>query len=176
MLTAGCLFGTLPLIFSINKRAVIESESGEKKPKLNPNPFSGFVELVSNQKLLGIAAFIFVFTGISTFFYVFQSDLLVDFSYAERKTLLGSVELMTSILTILLGMFVSNRLSLNFGLPTALGIVPIIVAVLLLFLSLSPVIMLVLVLQVLRRAGNYSITRPSREILYSARPVAREQA
>ena len=168
LITAGCLFGTLPLIFSINKRAVIESESGEKKPKLNPNPFSGFVELVSNQKLLGIAAFIFVFTGISTFFYVFQSDLLVDFSYAERKTLLGSVELVTSILTILLGMFVSNRLSLNFGLPTALGIVPIIVAVLLLFLSLSPVIMLVLVLQVLRRAGNYSITRPSREILYTA--------
>lgn len=168
LITAGCLFMTLPLVFSLNKGGLKNGKIEDEKPKLNPNPFSGFMELVANQKLLGIASFIFVFTGISTFFYVFQSDLLVDFSYAERKTLLGSVELITSILTILLGIFVSNRLSLNFGLPTSLGIVPIIVAILLCFLSLSPVIMLVLSLQVLRRAGNYSITRPSREILYTA--------
>ncbi|MGE9269800.1 MAG: MFS transporter, partial [Verrucomicrobiales bacterium] len=129
---------------------------------------SGFHEFVTHKRLLGIAAFIFVFTGVSAFLYSIQTDLLVDYSRAERKALLGSVELATNGLTIILGVFVTNRLAQRFGMPMSLGLVPVVVAGLLLMLSLHPAILLVLALQVTRRAGNYAITRPSREILYTA--------
>ena len=51
---------------------------------------------------------------------------------------------------------------------TTLSLVPFVVGFLLLLLSANPAIMLVLALQVARRAGNYAITRPAREILFTA--------
>lgn len=159
---------TLPLIHLLNKEFSKAGKEDLSEVKLNPNPFSGFKEFITHKRLLGIAAFIFVFTGISAFLYSIQTDLLVDYTRAGRKELLGSVELATNCLTIVLGLFVTNRIARKFGMPTSLGIVPIVVAFLLMLLSMNPAIMLVLALQVTRRAGNYAITRPSREILYTA--------
>ncbi|MGJ8653762.1 MAG: NTP/NDP exchange transporter [Opitutaceae bacterium] len=168
LVAAGSLLLTLPLIHLLNKEFTKNGKGDLSKVKLNPNPFSGFQEFITHKRLLGIAAFIFVFTGVSAFLYSIQTDLLIDYARADRKALLGSVELATNILTIILGIFVTNRIAQRFGIPTSLGLVPIVVALLLILLSLNPAIMLVLALQVTRRAGNYAITRPSREILYTA--------
>ena len=142
----------------------IKKRTSEK----SSNPFSGFQEFITHKRLIGIVVFIFLFTGVSSFLYSTQKNLLVDFSRMERKELLGSAELATNILTILLGLFATNRLSRKFGMATTLSIVPFIVGTLLLLLSANPAILLVLVLQVARRSGNYAITRPAREILYTA--------
>lgn len=168
LVTSAVLLTTLPLIAILN-RHFDEKESGaQKKMTLSSNPFSGFYELLTHKRLLGIALFIFLFTGISAFLYSTQKDLLVEYSRAERKQLLGSVELATNILTIVLGIFATNRIARKFGMAATLSMVPFIVGLLLLLLSANPAIMLVLALQVVRRAGNYAITRPAREILYTA--------
>ncbi len=162
------LLSILPLIYVLNHESAKKGKRDLYEVKLSPNPFSGFQEFITHKKLLGIAAFIFVYTGVSAFLYSIQTDLLVNYSRAARKELLGSVELATNALTIVLGIFVANRLAQRFGMPTSLGIVPMVVALLLFLLSLNPATILVLVLQVTRRAGNYAITRPSREILFTA--------
>jgi len=168
IITAATLVMTLPLIKLLNQSSNNSKKSDINKVSLNSNPFSGFQELISHNKLKGIAAFIFFFTGVSAFLYYIQTGLLEDYTRTERKELLGSVELITNTLTILIGIFATNRIAQKFGLSTSLGIVPLLVAVLIVALSLHPAIMLVLALQVVRRAGNYAITRPSREILYTA--------
>ena len=168
IVTALSLLSTLPLIRLLNAEFAKKGKEGLSEVTLNPNPFSGFQEFITHKRLLGIAAFIFFFTGVSAFLYSIQTDLLADYSRADRKALLGSVELATNGLTIVIGIFVTNRLARKFGMATSLGLVPFVVAVLLVLLSLNPAIMLVLALQVTRRAGNYAITRPSREILYTA--------
>ncbi|MFC4995584.1 NTP/NDP exchange transporter [Rubritalea tangerina] len=167
LVTGIALCCVLPIIFTLNRRFADVEHSNESQSALNPNPFSGFAELITHKRLLGIASFIFLFSGISTFFYVTQSDLLADYSSSERKELLGSLDLITNTLTILLGAFAANRISRKFGLSTALSIVPFITAALLILLSFNPATFLVLALQVLRKAGNYAITRPAREILYT---------
>lgn len=168
LVTSAVLLTTLPLIAILNRHFDGKEDLSQEKAKLNPNPFSGIQELFTHKRLLGIALFIFLFTGISAFLYSTQKDLLVDYSRAERKQLLGSVELATNILTILLGIFATNRIAKKFGMATTLSLVPFIVGMLLLLLSANPAIMLVLALQVARRAGNYAITRPAREILFTA--------
>jgi AAA family ATP:ADP antiporter len=167
LVTSAALLTVLPIIFTLNKKFADIEHTDEGQSKLSSNPFRGFNELITHKRLLGIAGFIFLFSGISTFFYVTQSDLLADYSRSERKELLGSLDLVTNILTILLGIFAANRISRRFGLSTALSIVPLATAALLLLLSMNPAVFFVLALQVLRKAGNYSITRPAREILYT---------
>jgi len=168
LVTSGVLLLTLPLIAILNRHFDEKEHNEQKTMTLSSNPFSGFIELLTHKRLLGIALFIFLFTGISAFLYSTQKNLLIEYSSAERKQLLGSVELATNILTILLGIFATNRIAKKFGMATTLSLVPFVVGILLLLLSANPAILLVLALQVTRRAGNYAITRPAREILYTA--------
>ena len=168
VVTSGVLLLTLPLIAILNQHFDQKEHDGQKKMTLSSNPFTGFQELLTHKRLMGIALFIFLFTGVSAFLYATQTDLLADSSSAERKQLLGFVELATNTLTILLGIFATNRIAKKYGMATTLSVVPFIVGLLLLLLSSNPAILLVLALQVVRRAGNYAITRPAREILFTA--------
>ncbi len=167
LITAAILMATLPLIAILN-REFAKKETNTEQLNLSANPFSGFRELINNNRLLGIAGFIFVFTGVAAFLYFAQKELLAEYSRSERKELLGKVELATNILTIGIGIFVTNRIARKFGMATTLSLVPFVICALLLLVSMNPAIMLVLALQVVRRSGNYAITRPAREMLFTA--------
>ena len=168
LITSASLVGVLPLIAILNRdRKEQHLQEKGSLGNLSPNPFRGFADLFSHKQLRRIALFFFFFSGVSTFLYVFQSDLLADYTSTERKELLGSLDLATNTLTILLGIFAANRFTKKFGLATALSIVPFFVALMLLIISSHAAVMLVLALQLLRKAGNYSITRPAREILFT---------
>ena len=51
--------------------------------------------------------------------------------------------------------------------PTTLALLPVFVLVALLILAFAPVLTVLLALQVARRSGNYAITRPAREMLFT---------
>ncbi|MBK1853654.1 MFS transporter [Verrucomicrobiaceae bacterium 5K15] len=168
LVTSGVLLLTLPLIKLLNTFFERDENAESDRQQLSPNPFSGFQELITHKRLLGIAAFIFMFTSISAFLYSTQKNVLAEFSEADRTYWLGVVELVTNSLTIVIGIFVTNRLSRKFGMPLTLSLIPFLVAILLLVLSMNPIALYVLALQVVRRSGNYAITRPAREILFTA--------
>ena len=167
LIASSALFAVVPLVAILNRYHRDVTTEGKTLGSLNPNPFSGFQDLVTNKQLLGIAVFFFLFSGISTFLYSAITDLLADYSKAERRELLGSLDLWTNILTITIGLFATNRLTKKFGLAFSLSSVPFFVAGMLLILSAHPAVVLVLGLQIFRRAGNYAITRPAREILFT---------
>ena len=52
--------------------------------------------------------------------------------------------------------------------PTTLALVPSLIVLGMLIVAISPVVAVVAGLQVARRAGNYAITRPGREMLFTA--------
>jgi AAA family ATP:ADP antiporter len=64
-------------------------------------------------------------------------------------------------------MFATGRIATRFGLTATLVLVPVVIVLGLLILAFTPVTMVVVVLQVVRRAGNYAITRPGREMLFT---------
>ena len=168
IIAAVSLLAVLPLIALLNryhdKKGV---NANEELGRLSPNPFKGFQDLVSSKQVLGIAFFIFFFTGVGSFLYIAQNEALEEFTRAERKEKLASLDLTINFLTIILGIFAANRITQKFGLATSLAIVPFCVALCLILLSLNTAVFFVLALQVLRKSGNYAITRPAREILFT---------
>ncbi|EWH10728.1 Major facilitator family protein [Catenovulum agarivorans DS-2] len=168
VVTSVVLLLSLPIIAILNRHFDSIGANNSASEQLQTNPFSGLKELIESKKLLGLASFIFLMTGVSAFFYTTQSDVLAAFDRAERQQMLGSIELVTNTLTILLGLFVSNRIFQKFGISASLSFVPFAIAGLMLLLSANPVVLFVLVLVVVRRAGNYAIVRPAREVLFTA--------
>jgi AAA family ATP:ADP antiporter len=71
-----------------------------------------------------------------------------------------------NILTLLFQVLLTGRLVQWLGLGWTLALVPLLLAAGFLALGLSPVLAVLVVVQVLRRAGNYAIMRPAREMLY----------
>ncbi len=136
--------------------------------RIGGNPFAGFKMFFSNPYLLGIGLFILLYTAIGSFAYFEQKNLLVEFDRATRTQILGGVDFIVNCLTFAIGMFATGRIVTRFGMPLTLALVPVFVAAGLLILAVAPLLTVLLAFQVGRRAGNYAITRPAREMLFTA--------
>jgi AAA family ATP:ADP antiporter len=121
----------------------------------------------SNPYLLSIGLFIFLYTGISSFVYFELKNLLSDLTRSERTAVWAQMDLAVNILSISTGLFVTGRLVSKLGMPATIALVPIVICVGLLALAISPLLGVVIALQIVRRAGNYAVTRPAREMLFT---------
>ena len=131
------------------------------------NPLAGFKMFFSNPYLLSIGLFIFLYTGISSFVYFELKNLLSDFTRPERSVIWAQMDLAVNILAISTGLFATGRIVTKFGMPTTIAMVPIMICIGLLVLAISPLLGVVMILQIVRRAGNYAVTRPAREMLFT---------
>ena len=80
------------------------------------------------------------------------------------------IDLAVNTLTILLQLFIAGRITQRYGVATTLALVPALLAVGFVFLAVAPVLPVLIATQVARRAGNYAITKPSREVLFTVVP------
>lgn len=128
---------------------------------------SGFKALLSSPKLLGIAAFILLYVFINGFVYFEQKQLLAPYSRPERTQILASIDWVVNILTFVMAFFVTGRLVKKLGVGTGLALLPILLTIGFVLLAFIPSVMVLLIIQVIRRTGNYSLTRPSREMLFT---------
>ena len=130
--------------------------------------YAGIRLLFSSPYLLGIAGLMLLFTTLSTFLYFQQAQIVRDSfaSGAERTAVFAAIDLAVNSLTILLQVFITGRLVKWIGLAWTLAMVPLLLCVGFVSLALAPVLAVLVVVQVIRRAGNYAITRPAREMLY----------
>ena len=131
------------------------------------NPLHGFVEFVTNPYLLGIGMFIILYTGIGSFVYLEQKNLLATYSRADRATIYGIRDAVTNTITFALAFFVTGRLVPRLGMSVALVIVPTLIFLGMLILAVSPVLTIALALWIARSAGNYGLVRPCREMLFT---------
>jgi AAA family ATP:ADP antiporter len=71
------------------------------------------------------------------------------------------------VATLVTAALVTSRIVIRLGMQTALTLMPVLVAAGILALVAAPVLAVLAVFQVGRRVGNYAITRPSREMLFT---------
>jgi ATP:ADP antiporter, AAA family len=135
---------------------------------LGGNPFSGFMLFAKSPYLLGIGVFILLYTVISTFVYFGLKNLMGGLDEALRTQIWAGIDLTVNILTIATAIAATGRIATRFGLAVTLGLIPVMITAGLLLVSLSPMLWAVIGLQVVRRAGNFAITRPGREMLFTA--------
>lgn len=140
--------------------------------RIGGNPLAGFKMFVTQPFLIGIAIFIALYTAIGSFAYFEQTNLLREYTADQRTVILALLSLTVNVLTFVLGFFVTSRLVTRFGMPSTLAIMPAVMCIALVILAFAPVLIVLIVLQVARQAGNYGVTRPAREMLFTA--VSRE--
>ena len=143
-----------------------EKNQGYDQP-LGANILSGFKEFALNRLLLGIGIFIVLYTGISTFIYFELKNILVDYNQDLRTQIWAGMDLAVNVLAVVTAMFATSRLATRFGLSVTLPLVPIIIILGLLIVAVTPILWVVVGLQIVRRAGEYSITKPAREMLFT---------
>ncbi len=161
---------TLPIIVYLQKIKVSQLGNASHAGKMQPmggNPMAGFKSFLQNPFLLGIALFLFLYTGIGSFVYLELKNLMADYSREQRTEIWAFMDLATNTLTIITGLFLTSRLATRFGLGLTLALLPIIVMGGLLSVAMVPLLTVVVGLQIFRRGGNYAITRPAREMLFT---------
>ena len=172
LIASGMLLLPIPIIFYLQslKSSALHNEdfiSQNAPAKIGGNPFAGFKLFFSNPYLLAIALFIFLYTGISSFVYFELKNLLADFSRPERTAVWAQMDLAVNTLSIATGLFATGRIMSKFGMPVTIALVPVLICIGLIVIAISPVMAVVLGLQILRRTGNYAVTRPAREMLFT---------
>ena len=135
--------------------------------KIGGNPLAGFRTFFTNPYLLAIGAFILLYTTIGSFAYFQQTDLLREFTREERTEILAGLAFVVNVLTFGLGLFATSRLVTKLGMPATLALVPFFICAGMVILAFAPILTVLLALQVARQAGNYGITRPAREMLFT---------
>lgn len=171
MASIGLLL-VIPIIFYLYKAQLSygnpeEFKQAERPKAIGGNWWSGFKDTFSNKYLLGIAIFILLYVFISSFIYFQQKNLLADFSRADRAQILGGIDWIVNTLTFVFAFTITGRLVKRLGMGFTLASIPVLLVAGLIILAFAPVIVVLLGLQVARRVGNFSVTRPAREMLFS---------
>ncbi|MBT8090496.1 MAG: MFS transporter [Gammaproteobacteria bacterium] len=169
--SAGLLL-VIPLVFYLYSLKSTELGNEDlaadtSRAVMGGNWWHGFKAFVANPYLLGIGAFILLYVFIGSFVYFEQKNLLADFTRAERTQILGGIDWIVNLLTFGLAFFVTGRIVDKLGMPVGLALMPVLVCIGMLILAFAPVLTVLLALQVIRRGGNYGLTRPAREMLYT---------
>jgi AAA family ATP:ADP antiporter len=173
LIASGLLLATLPGIGwlqSLKSTGLTGEKSSAKDTAaaIGGNPFAGFSALLSSRFLLGICVFILLYTSISSFVYFELKNLLAHYTRNERSQIWSNMDLVVNSLTLLVALFATGRIARRWGLSITLASVPVLIAAGLLFLAAAPMVAVVVALQIVRRTGNYAITRPAREMLFTA--------
>ena len=126
--------------------------------------------------------FLLLFSLTSTFLYMQQAGI-VSRSFSNRGaqiTFFATVDLLVNVLTLVIQLFLTGRILLTLGVALSLGLLPALTIIGFGALALLPTIVAVAAFQVVRRAADYAIARPTRELLFTvvcrARTASRPRA
>jgi len=172
LVAAVILVAIIPLI-TILRSSVSENVAGsDQDSSISGNPFAGFKQFVTNPYLLGIGLFIFLYTFIGSFAYFELKNLMANNDRDTNTAIWAGINLTVNTISIVTAMFATGRITKAVGLGKALAMIPLLVAIAMLAVFGSPALAVIIVAWVVLKAGNYAITRPGREMLYTA--VSRE--
>lgn len=162
----------VPLILALQRLAAgrpstMAAEGEGRTATVDLRWWSGFRDVVSHPYLRAIGLFILLYVFVGSFVYFIQKNLLADFTRVERTQILGSVSWLVNTLTFGCALLVTGRLVNRAGMVLTLTAVPLVLLVGMAAIALAPLVVVLLAVDTLRRVGNYAITRPAREMLFS---------
>ncbi|MGU3544115.1 NTP/NDP exchange transporter [Methylobacterium sp. A52T] len=133
---------------------------------------AGITRTLASPYLLNISLFLLLFSVTSTFLY-FEQAGIAKRSFPDRgaqTAFFASVDLAVNVLTLGIQLFLTGRIVNHIGVALTLAILPAFSILGFAALALWPTIGVIVAFQVLRRAGNFAIARPVREVLFTVVP------
>lgn len=176
LVSAGLL--ALSLVFMrrvIRWHATTGTEHGDARAQneaLGGNALAAFRQVVRSPYLLGIALFVFLLTWVSTFLYLEQqAQVAVRFaSRDERTRFFSDVDFWVQACSLAAQLFLFGRLFRWIGFRALIVSVPLLMSAGYAVYALAPTFAVVVGVMIARRVGEYAITRPCRDALYTTVP------
>jgi ATP:ADP antiporter, AAA family len=132
--------------------------------------WDGVRSALSSPYLLGICFYLLCYTMLSTLLYV-ETLRLVAEAYdtpAERTQLFAGMDLAVNTLTLAIQLFITARLFERFGVTVTLALLPGFAVIGFAVLALAPILSVLIIVGAVRRAGEFALSKPAREILFTA--------
>jgi ATP:ADP antiporter, AAA family len=130
---------------------------------------AGMTHVARSPYLLGICAYMLLFTLGSTVLYFHQARLAEQAftDPGQRTAFFARLDLAVNVLTALTQVFVTGRILQRFGVAVTMTLLPALTLAGFTLLGLAPILGAFVVFQVLRRAGEFAVAKPTRELLYT---------
>lgn len=150
------------------RRAAGRSEQETSVP-IGGGIFAGFNETLRSPYLLGICGYLLLFTTLSTFLYFMQAHIVDDTfdDSVTRTRVFALIDLAVSTLTIVTQLLITGRLARWIGVGGILAFLPVISLVGFACLAIAPVMAVLVGFQAVRRASNFAVSKPGREMLFT---------
>ncbi len=157
---------------ALNRRPMANTVEANRETAIGGGIFGGIVHTFRSRYLINVAIFLLLFSVTSTFLYLEQAGI-VSRGFSDRGAQIAffaTIDLLVNVLTLVIQLFLTGRILLTLGVALSLGLLPAITIIGFGALALLPTVMAVAVFQVLRRAADYAIARPTRELLFTVVP------
>jgi len=137
-----------------------------------PSVLIGLVRIARSPYLMGISLYLVCYSILSTFLYSQQTILVpqVIGSSEARTQLFASVDLGINVLAAVLQMFATGVLLTRLGVVLMLVFMPVVSLVGFGVFGMMTILPVLIGFGVIRRAGEFSITKPTRETLFTVVP------
>ena len=167
--SAVFLAATLLCIRGLLKLERADATGSARKQPLGGGVLEGLTSLARSRYLFGIALFVIGLTVVATFVYFAQARIVAQslLEAGERTRFFAGIDLAVNVIAVSVQMFVTGRLMRWVGLTPVLVLMPIVAVGGLVLLGALPLLGVLAGFQVLRRAGDYALTRPAREVLFT---------
>jgi AAA family ATP:ADP antiporter len=145
------------------------NQLSERERALGGNPFAGFLLVIRNPYLLGVALFIAGISAINTFLYFEQLDQ-VEKQFEElaaRTQVFASLDVTVQTLVIITQLSLTGFIATRIGVIALLATVPFIMVFGLTVYAVFGTFSVLAAAMVVRRWGEYALIRPGREMLFS---------
>lgn len=144
-------------------------------------PLDGLVHIARSPYLAGIALFILCYSTTSTFLYFTKIMIAVQETTDQetRIAFFARIDFWTGVVTIVAQLFLTGRLIARFGVGPTLAVLPAVTLAGFGMLGVAiarpewlPIVVLLTAFEAVRRASNYAVSRPAREVLFTV--IARD--
>jgi AAA family ATP:ADP antiporter len=141
----------------------------ERERALGGNPFAGFMLVLRNPYLRGIALFIVGISAINTFLYFEQLELVEEKfeELAARTQVFASLDATVQTLVILTQLSITGFIATRIGVIALLVTIPVVMVFGLTVYGAFGTFSVMAAAMVVRRWGEYALIRPGREMLFS---------
>jgi AAA family ATP:ADP antiporter len=146
-----------------------------KEHALGGGILDGIKLIFQSPYLLAIAGYVLLSQSLGTYFYLEQLRVVAETipSSADRTQLFAKLDLAVNTIALFVQFFVTSALVKRVGLVFCLTVLPALGVISLGVTAAVPTLAVIAICTVLRRSMEYAVSKPAREILFTA--VSREE-
>ena len=171
---AALLAGTLACIAALARWAARHPRPAEPRADapIGGSILAGARAALSSPYLLAICGYLLCYTALSTALYFQQVEIVREAipDPQARTRLFASIDLLVNVLTLAVQVLAFSRLAPRLGAAGMLAAVPLLSVAGFLWLGATPTLAALIAFGVTRRVGEFAISKPAREALFTIVP------